>query len=164
MERKKRPWQNHRICQGRIENLRCHLASQGIACALSGIPTYPRQLTYANTLQNTGYKKILYFWLYPRRSIWQLVSHPLSASRVLCTGIIAVISASSVYCMKLFWIIAPEKKLVNKKMEKILYLQKYKKRHWQRALSGVIIQHVKARASLRTQSQRRFFHCYNQIV
>ncbi len=39
------------ICQGRIIDSRCHLDSQ--KCALFRILTYPRQLTYAETLQNT---------------------------------------------------------------------------------------------------------------
>ncbi len=52
------------LCQGRtayfLSNVRhdprCHLAFMGETHALSGIPAYPRQLTYAYTLQNTLWK------------------------------------------------------------------------------------------------------------
>ena len=68
-------------------------------CALGRILSYPRQLTYAHTSQNT---------------LWQAtfdcaLSGPfdnlflawLPASQALCGGIIAVISASTVCFMKL---------------------------------------------------------------
>ena len=41
------------FCQGRIKSIRGATLIHGKGRALSRIPTYPRQLTYAHTLQNT---------------------------------------------------------------------------------------------------------------
>ena len=53
-------------------------------CALIRIQTYPRQITYAKTSQNTG--RMYLFWLRPPRSICQAVSNPtLILSGSLCS-------------------------------------------------------------------------------
>lgn len=66
----------------------------GITRALSRIPTYPRQLTYAHTLQNTlGISPFDCTLSGPFDNLFLI---RLSASRTLCKGIIDVISASTV--------------------------------------------------------------------
>lgn len=70
----------------------------GITRALSRIPTYPRQLTYAHTLQNT--LESLPFDCTLGGPFANLFLTRLSAFRTLCKGIINVISASSVYYIK----------------------------------------------------------------
>jgi len=65
--------------------------------ALDGVPTYPRQLTYAHTSQNTRYK---IFDCALSGPFDNLFLTRLSAPRALCRGIIAVISASTVSVIK----------------------------------------------------------------
>ena len=74
---------------------RCHLDSRD-SRALSGIHKYPRQLTYAHTLQNT--LRCPAFDCTLRGPFDDLFLTRLSATRALWKGMIAVISASTV-CM-----------------------------------------------------------------
>ena len=81
-----------------MQNFRGATLNSRISRALGGILTYPRQLTYAPTSQNTllfGFQCALsgpFDGLFPTR---------LSASRILCGGIAAFISASTVYCIQM---------------------------------------------------------------
>ena len=101
LENKKRPWQKYTICQGRIDTfqydtIRGATLIHSKTCALSRILTYSRQLTYANTSQNTRRKK--YTFDYALSGPFdKLFLAWFSASQALCKGIVAVISASTVY-------------------------------------------------------------------
>ena len=79
------------IIRGATSNLR------EIPRALSRIPSYPRQLTYASTSQNTLRDTISpAFDCALSGPFDDLFLTRFSASRALCKGMIAVISASSV--------------------------------------------------------------------
>ena len=100
-EKTKSPLTDFYFCQGRIMhnnyNPRCHLEFTGNPCALSRIPSYPRQLTYASTSQNTLRDTISpAFDCALSGPFDDLFLTRFSASRALCKGMIAVISASSV--------------------------------------------------------------------
>ena len=102
---------------------RCHLDSQLItSCVLCRVLTYPRQLTYAFTLQNTQHtdRKFRNARSLRRYACYRIIRFVmpltapsavhledlcftrLSASRALCGIIINVISASSVYVSKVY--------------------------------------------------------------
>ncbi|MDO4426222.1 MAG: hypothetical protein Q4D17_10730, partial [Planctomycetia bacterium] len=60
------------------------------------IPTYPRQLTYANTSQNTQHRNPRVFDCALSGPFAELGSVRLSPSRTLCEAMISFISASTV--------------------------------------------------------------------
>ena len=76
---------------------RCHLDLQQWRCTLSRIPAYPRQLTYAHTSQNTRYNIDYTFDCALSGPFDNLFLTWFSAPQALCKGIIAVISASTVW-------------------------------------------------------------------
>lgn len=62
VEKIKNPRQKKTFCQGRIlfqvQKIRGATLFHGLTHALSEVPSYFRQLTYANTSQNTKFKKL----------------------------------------------------------------------------------------------------------
>ena len=84
-----------------------------MTCALSRIPTYPRQMTSA-------YNVAEYFVIFITFDCAlsgpfdKLFLTRLSAPRALCKGIIAVISASTVWCTKLWGVISRKLFAVNR--------------------------------------------------
>ena len=97
-EKTKTPLTEITFCQGRIKSIRGATLIHGKGRALSRIPTYPRQLTYALTLQNTQ-RRACAFDCTLRGPFDGLCFARLSASRALCTSITTVISASTVCCI-----------------------------------------------------------------
>ena len=91
----KTPLTEQLLCQGRIKTYpRCHLVFTALGRALCGIPVYPRQLTYAPTSQATKHRA---FHSALRGPFDNLFPIRIPASRTLCGGITAVISASTVF-------------------------------------------------------------------
>ena len=78
-------------------NPRCHLEFTAKLCTCR-ILTYPRQITHALALQNT--LRICAFDCTLRGPFDDLFLTRLSATQALCTGIIAFISASTVWRIK----------------------------------------------------------------
>ena len=111
--KQKRPWQRYTLCQGRISTIiRGATLIHSMTCALSGIPSYPRQLTCALTSQNTLWKATFDCALSGPFDNLFLVW--FSASQTLCKGMIAVIYTSTVWIIYLFTILALDRSFVNR--------------------------------------------------
>ena len=92
----KRPWQRYTLYQGRIKTLiRGATLIHSMTRALSRIPTYPRQMTSACNVAEYFVKATFDCAL--GGPFDNLFLAWFSASQALCKGIIAVISASTVW-------------------------------------------------------------------
>jgi len=83
------------------KNSRCHLDSRIKIHALSRIPSYPRQLTYAHTLQATGQDKNLPFTAPSAGHLMICFQPGFHLAQALCVSIITFTSASSVFAIYL---------------------------------------------------------------
>ena len=93
------PKTEYSSCQGRVYVPRGATLIHSMTCALSEIPAYLRQLTYAPTSRNTEPQP------FPAPSVAHLaacISARLSPARTLCARTTALISTSTVYHNKIF--------------------------------------------------------------
>ena len=109
---------NRDFCQGRISISkhcypRCHLEFTEMTPCTCGIPTYPRQLTYASRRTILCTFSTRAFPCALSGPFDELFHTRISAYRALCSGINAVISASTVYKYLIACIIAPYLRPVN---------------------------------------------------
>ena len=93
---KKAPDRIQRSVKDEYFSIRGATLIHGIYRALSRIPTYPRQLTYAHTSQNTQHRNAVFFDCALSGPFDNLGFARLPPAQTLCEIMITVISASTV--------------------------------------------------------------------